>query len=347
MGSIFKLPSGKFYAQVNFKGARKSKSFEKKSDALQWVRIQEGQKGTGTLHKLASVPALRLLDSYLETANLDRHATSTIRLFFQDPLFDCPIGQITTDLIDQWIDKQLNGQSVTKHPLKPSSVSRRLCTVSTFFNWAVKKQFIQTNPVSGHQKVESVPHRERTVSDEEIETLMNCADWQWGEPPENKTQVVLCAFLLSCNTGMRSGELLRIERSWIDGNVLHIPQEVTKTKRSRTVMLNKKALELLELVSSLGNYPLIFGLSDSIKDALWRKLRDKANLGPKKDSKGRVLIEGRIPSLSKCFFIFWVDYQHVFDAPPFPHLRVSNVSFGLYGSRGFNEVRYGSPRLGG
>ena len=70
-------------------------------------------------------------------------------------------------------------------------------------------------------------------------------------------------------------------------------------------MLNKKALELLELVSSLGNYPLIFGLSDSIKDALWRKLRDKANLGPKKDSKGRVLIEGLTFHDARATFCTW------------------------------------------
>lgn len=47
-------------------------------------------------------------------------------------------------------------------------------------------------------------------------------------------QLAVAAFLFSCQTGMRAGELLKIEYSWIDDNVLHVPAEATKHCQEET-----------------------------------------------------------------------------------------------------------------
>lgn len=55
----------------------------------------------------------------------------------------------------------------------------------------------------------------------------------------------------SCQTGMRAGELLKIEYSWIGDNVLHVPAEATKTLSRRDVALSARAREILKLVMEL------------------------------------------------------------------------------------------------
>lgn len=78
---------------------------------------------------------------------------------------------------------------------------------------------------------------------------------------------------------MRSGEILRIEEAWIDGAVIHLPHEVTKTDSRRDVALSSEALRIINLVRELGDKPKLFGaLSDATRDALWRKIRDREGL---------------------------------------------------------------------
>lgn len=107
--------------------------------------------------------------------------------------------------------------------------------------------------------------------------------------PRTKTQRVCAAFVLACLTGMRSGEMMRIERSWIRGNVLWIPMEATKTEHFRKIALSARARKILDDVVSLGIEPSIWGLSDGSRDSLWRKIRDRAGLGEVRDSQGRLI----------------------------------------------------------
>ena len=129
----------------------------------------------------------------------------------------------------------------------------------------------------------------RSATDDEIERLKIAAGWEEGMIPRTKTQRVCAAFVLACLTGMRSGEMMRIERSWIRGNVLWIPMEATKTEHFRKIALSDRARKILDDVVSLGIEPSIWGLSDGSRDSLWRKIRDRAGLGEVRDSQGRLI----------------------------------------------------------
>lgn len=138
-------------------------------------------------------------------------------------------------------------------------------------------------------------HRERVASEEEQEAIILASGWDGKTPPLNSTQLSALAFIFSCRTGMRAGEILAIEESWIDGNVIHLPAPATKTNSRRDVALSSDAKRLLNLVieTKKSDSPRVFSrLSDTRRDALWRKLRDRAGLNEVRDSAGNVIIEG-------------------------------------------------------
>ena len=91
---------------------------------------------------------------------------------------------------------------------------------------------------------------------------------------------------------MRAGDMMRIERTWIHGRTLKIPAEAAKTRTTRTIALNDRSMDILKSVMSLGFEPHIFDMSDGIRDALWRKIRDKAGLQEVRDSEGRLIKQG-------------------------------------------------------
>ena len=165
---------------------------------------------------------------------------------------------------------------------------------------------IGSNPCTGVELPRPPEHRERVASDEDIEKLLVASGWDGDSVPATGVQLVIAAFLFACKTGMRSGEILRIEEAWIDGAVIHLPHEVTKTDSRRDVALSSEALRIINLVRELRDRPQIFGaLCDKTRDALWRKIRDRAGLGPELDSQGRVIREGLNFHDSRATFATW------------------------------------------
>lgn len=146
--------------------------------------------------------------------------------------------------------------------------------------------------------------RERTASKEDIERLLFACDWDGKSVSKNSTQLIMLTFLLACKTGMRAGEILNIEESRIDGSLIHLPKEATKTRVKRDVALTDSALRLLQLANP--DSERIFSvLNDYARDALFKKIRDKADLGPVTDSNGNIISEGLRFHDSRATFARW------------------------------------------
>lgn len=230
-----------------------------------------------------------------------------INRFLQRPFAALKIGQITYKDLQKYFDERLKEPS-QKYigTLAPATAHKEIQTLSAAFNLAVKSGLISKNPCIGVVLPKPAEHRERTASDEDIEALLVASGWDGKSVPLDKLQLTMAAFLLACKTGMRSGEILRIEEAWIDGAVIHLPHEVTKTDSRRDVALSSEALRIINLVRELGDKPKLFGaLSDATRDALWRKIRDRAGLGPELDSAGRVIREGLNFHDSRATFATW------------------------------------------
>lgn len=283
----------KYQAQICVCGRRSAKTFDRLSDAKRWALEKETEAHEGFSDQ-SHVPFRDTIERYrsevVSNQKHCRHALAVFGYLTSDAIADIPTCDVTQkDMLD-WIERRRTIPSrATGKIVTEATIRRQLEMISGLFSWAVEQKLIKVNPCFGIKKPQESDARERIASEEEIERLKIAADWDEGIIPRTKTQRVCAAFLLSCLTGMRSGEMMRIERSWIRGSVLWIPLEATKTAHFRKIALSDRALAILEDVMALELEPSIWGLSDGSRDSLWRKIRDRAGLGEVRDSRGRLI----------------------------------------------------------
>lgn len=298
MSSIRKTPHGTFevsvYRDVGGIHKRITKNFKTKQGARRYAAEME----LAPAERSSKVLLSALIDQYITERTSQKRAKreEEIRLkrLQKNKLAEMPLSSITKETIQKYIAQRLTEKAYRKdEPVSPATVRREMVTISDVFNFAVDLGMIEANPCHGVSKPKNSEHRERIASDDDIQKLFAASGWDGVSVPRSDTELTVAAFLLSCRTGMRSGEMLRIERSWIDGNVIHLPQEATKTLSRRDVALSTSALEVLNLILEIGFKPRIFGdMSDRQRDVLFRKVIERADLGPVKDSEGRLIKEG-------------------------------------------------------
>lgn len=270
MATICKRDKG-WQAQICVCGVRKSRTFLRKEDAKRWAErttadIQAGRAASSTL-TLAD-----LCDKYARTvtpAKSDtRYEHVKLEWWAKSDLGKYRIVDITPRMIQDFVDERAS-------KVESSSAKRELVLLQATLSWAVKKGWLASNPCHEVAKPKDNPPRDRVASPEEIAMLMHAAGWREDEVPVSKTARVAAAFLLSCLTGMRGGEIIRLtsEMLDLDAGVIHLPASITKTRKKRAVACGERAVALLRRVLEAGERPEIFGLDDASRDALFRKIR--------------------------------------------------------------------------
>ena len=119
-------------------------------------------------------------------------------------------------------------------------------------------------------------HRDRRISEDEIERLCLAADFN-NQKPENFTQQLMIAFLLAIETAMRAGEIRGLTWDRVYLKDKYVTLDETKKGTKRHVPLSRRAVELLELMKGVGSHQ-VFTVKDASFDTLWRKLRDKCEI---------------------------------------------------------------------
>lgn len=295
MATISKRPYGTYEVQWRVDGNRHSKTFKTRKEAKEFalqIELNPRQRSSvvtfaEVIKQYAKNETPKKKGAKWETFRLNRLAETSIA---QNALDD-----LTPNLFQKYVDRRLKEPAPTGGTIATSTVIRELSTISCVLSYARKLDLLENNPLEGVKWPQAPEHRERVASEEEQEAIILAAGWDGKTLPLNSTQLTALAFILSCRTGMRAGEILAIEKSWIDGNVIHLPAPATKTNSRRDVALSSDAKRLLDLViqSKNDDSPRVFSrLSDTRRDALWRKLRDRAGLNEIRDSAGNVIIEG-------------------------------------------------------
>ena len=216
------------------------------------------------------------------------------------------VNELKRSDLQDFVDTRLKEKTeTTGKPISPGTVRREIKILSAVFTWAKKRGLIAENPCKGLDLPKEPEHRERVASTEDIQKLLVASGWDAETPPTNDVQTIIAAFLFSCKTGMRSGEILALEEAWIENDrVIHLPAAVTKTASKRSVALGSEAQRILQLVRE-ANGENLFRMSAEIRDALFRKVRDRAGLGPVCDSKGNVIKEGLHFHDARATFATW------------------------------------------
>lgn len=172
----------------------------------------------------------------------------------------------------QWRDRRLAQVST-------ASVLREWTLIRSVLEHARRDLgWIAVNPMRDVRKPKQPMHRERRISDDEIERMRLALGWLSDDVPVTTySQQIAVMFLLAIETAMRAGELLSLTWPHVDlrYRVAHLP--MTKNGQSRDVPLSRRAIDLLRAMQ--GADPVrVFTVSADSRDALWRKARANAKI---------------------------------------------------------------------
>lgn len=195
-----------------------------------------------------------------------RETINTLRRTFKD-LLPVRLSEITPGMIEKWkVDRLQDG-------LRPSSLNRQLNDLRACLNRAKDLwQLIDKNPIEGvkPEKTDSLPKVRYLTEDEEVRLRRALDDreeeiragrdsgnqWRikrgYEAYSDLKTQYfadhVKPAVLLSMNTGLRRGELLKLKWSNIDTTraSLTVDAVTAKDGETRHIPLNDEALTVLK-----------------------------------------------------------------------------------------------------
>ncbi len=133
---------------------------------------------------------------------------------------DKTIGSITTNDLQHFLEWVNNGRG-KNIPCSPKSLSRRITTIKSFFNWLVSNARIPTDPAEKIlQKSVISPLPEILTDDEQILALAAAADMTEQEHPDTRPYAL---FKLLLETGIKKSECLNIKLQHIDETDPHNP----------------------------------------------------------------------------------------------------------------------------
>lgn len=286
--SVYTLKNGKFRAEISLFGKRKTKVCTTKQEAKHWIAVTERDLllNNNTQQALKQQPIITLEEALgrysREVSIFKKTAKKEIQRlrYYQNhlPNVDWPLIKYRAEFIKDW-EFSVTNRSVK--PLKASSILRDYSLLSAFFNWCrLDKKWIDFNPIENIRKPKKPPHRERRTEIEELQAILSALKYKPGSVPENKMQEVGLIWLIAMATGMRSGEIVnRLPNEvFLDKRYVLIPD--TKNGTARKIPLDNFALQLwtLALCIDRKNCPKVFTVSDSSRDALFRKARKNAGL---------------------------------------------------------------------
>lgn len=270
MASITK--SGKRWrSQVYVRGVRSSRVFDTKALASAWALEQQAELAGD---KLPDKTFAEALERYArEVAPLHRGETWEVRRLTamgRHKLAAKRLAAIVGADIAAWRDDRLRS-------VAPASVLREMKLMRSVFE-SCRRDFgwLRENPMRDVTRPAAPPSRKRRITEDEVTRLK--LGFGLGEQlaADTATQRVGLAFLLGLETAMRAGEMLGLR--WadvdLDDGVAHLPR--TKNGDAREVPLSTRAAEILRLFPREDGP--VLGLREPTRDALFRKIRQRAAL---------------------------------------------------------------------
>ena len=171
--ATFAKRNGRVTATVRIKPhPSQSKTFDTLRDAKAWAKELEvklsAEKQGDYSHITLKIALERYRDEVIPShRGADRDINRINRIITRDELpMDKPLQNITKYDLLEWRDSR------TKE-VKGSSVTRDMSLISAFFNLCVKEWgYIKVNPIADASKPASSPHRERVISQSEIDAML-------------------------------------------------------------------------------------------------------------------------------------------------------------------------------
>lgn len=252
-------------------GKRESETFPTKAQAIAWAHQREAELIGERIPDHTLQQALRrYAREVAPTHKGERWEILRCAAWERLPMAAKRLTAITPADIAAWRDGRLRGAEA----VSSGTVRREMGMLRGVFDVAMKEWgWLRTNPFDAVKKPPAPPSRKRRISQDEADRLTLALGYDGG-PPENQSHRVALAFLFALETAMRSGEILGLTWGKVHPKSVDLP--LTKNGDARSVPLSARAREILALLPRGGE--TAFDLDPAVRDALFRKARDRAEL---------------------------------------------------------------------
>lgn len=264
---------GKWRAEIDRNGVRKSASFKTKAEATNWATHEESAILAAKRGQFPRKTLAEAMDRYEREVSARKAGARAEGLRLTAFVRDFPalagriISEIDTPDLAAWRDARLKIVS-------PGSVQRDINLIRNVFAVARDEwKWCGQAPFKGMRMPGDNPDRIRRVLPAEVRRICRWLGYRTGRI-ETKQQEVAIAFLLGLRTGMREGEIASLGDHNVDlrrrvALVAHKTQR--QTGRPREVPLTPNGVRLLRMLAGRGKYFRV--TADSIS-TLFGKARD-------------------------------------------------------------------------
>jgi integrase len=268
------------YKRPDGRWMRESAGTDKKTEARALLSKREQDMFKAKASGLPLQSELRLeefVKEYLRHAEANKKATSFKRdqtsLKRLLPKFGkMKLREITAGMIQRYADERRLDKGKGGKRLRAATVTNELHTLSAIYREAVLRDLVQVNPVSRVKKPKEENTIVRYLSADEDQRL-------YAAVPARIEPLITVAL----HTGLRKGELLKLEWSDVDFDQKILLVKNTKSKRRRYVPLNALVVEKLKSLPSAKDSPYVF-IDPTSKEAIldieraWRKTLSLAKI---------------------------------------------------------------------
>lgn len=192
------------------------------------------------------------IDEYLVYAKTRKRATTyagdapRLKAWCRDAAWTGrPLSEVTPQDLTKWVDAR------KAEGLKDSTLNRDLALVSAVFKWAIRLNYVQSNPARKVERFKTAgTGREVFLTASEARALIGAS-----------SPILAPVVLAALHTGMRKGELLGLRWRDVDrvrGEILIRP-EAEKAGRGRVVVMSKTLTEEFNRLHKARKRPAIDG----------------------------------------------------------------------------------------
>jgi integrase len=261
----------KWQVRVRRDGVALTKTFTVKQDAVTWARQTEVKADRRELppdiKQLAQLTLADLVTRYRDEVTPGKKGadmeTTILDAFLRHPICKKRLCDLTTADFAKYRDERLQD-------IKPNSLRRQLNPIQNMFNVAKKDWGIPilANPVSALEFKAGDDQRERRVSDEEWDALLQAVE-------AARNPYIVPLMRLGRETGMRRSEMLRITWKHVNLKKRELFVPLSKNGKARTIVLTREAADILEKHRKDGR---LFPITAEACKCAWRRVRRRAGL---------------------------------------------------------------------
>ena len=273
MGTVYKKNS-RWRAEVHKSGQRRSKMFDTRAEAKDWIAETEAELLSGPVNK----PTMRTaIDRYLKDPARSRWDALRLTAISKHDWSKLELEKVTASVLSTWRDERLT-------QVKPATVIREMTLLRSLFEAARRDwEWVKVNPIKDVKRPPATPPRNRVISDAERDEVLKALEYTGVvETIQHEAAVAL---LIALETGMRAGEILSLTWELVDSQKQVATLLKSKTGPGRQVPLSKEAVRLLDLMRNRKMLRLrtargkgVFHLSSQSLDVTFRRARKAAGL---------------------------------------------------------------------